>query len=100
MPGSGLFSTLLNALLDIVDASEAAVVVVVVPMQRPGIPVEGKCESLHILLEIVWAHSVSLRHERVRDLTVITLLPRHWSQQALQPCGLNSLGIGDVWKAK
>ena len=66
---------LLGVLFDILDASKAAVVIVVVPMQRPSISAKRKRESLRILPEHFWAHSGSLRRDRVLEFTSIGDLP-------------------------
>ena len=71
----GLRCDLLSVLLHILDASKAAVVIVVVPMQRPSISAKGKRESPRILPEHFWAHSGPLRRDRVRHFTSLRDLP-------------------------
>ena len=61
----------LRVLLDILDASKAAAVVVVVPMQRPSIPAKGKRISFRILSELFWAQICTLRRERICDDFII-----------------------------
>ena len=67
---------LLSVLLDILDASKAAVVIVVVPMQRPSISAKGKRKSLRVPPEHLSAHWSSLKRDYVRDFTILIDLPR------------------------
>ena len=66
---------LLSVLLHILDARKAAVVIVVVPMQRPSISAKGKRESFRILRKHCWTQRGSLRRHGVRDFTMLVDLP-------------------------
>ena len=57
-------------------ASKAAVVIVVVPLQRANISAKGKRESLRILQEHFWAHGCFFRQDRMNDFALLVDLPR------------------------
>ena len=72
LPFESGFCSFLRFGLDVFNTSEAAIVVMVVAMERPMISTEAECESQRVLLEFFWAQLTIFGIQ----CTIVRQLPR------------------------